>query len=89
MQTGRELCRLERHLGKVLGAALSPDGQRLVTAGEEGTLKVWSLAPGQLAVTMWGHSESVCSLAFSPDGRRLASASNDKAVQVYDARPME
>jgi WD40 repeat protein len=65
--------------------AFSPDGQRLASASEDGTVKVWDAATGQESLTLKGHTEAVYSVAFSPDGQRLASASQDKTVKVWDA----
>ena len=64
--------------------AWSPDGKRLVTPGEVGTVKVWDVAPEELP-TLWGHDARVECVAWSPDNTRLASASWDRMVRVWDA----
>ena len=68
--------------------AWGPDGRRLATAGEDGTVKLWDVTLGQEALTLKGHRLIVKSVAFSPDGRLLASASRDGTVRVWDARPL-
>jgi WD40 repeat protein len=65
--------------------AFSPDGQRLASACDDGTVKVWDAATGQESLTLTGHTDRVWSVAFSPDGQRLASASDDRTVKVWDA----
>jgi WD40 repeat protein len=65
--------------------AWSPDGQRLASAGEDGTVKVWDTATGQETLTLKGHTGRVRSLAWSPDGQRLASAGEDGTVKVWEA----
>jgi hypothetical protein len=42
--TGRTLATLQGHAAKVLGCAVTPDGQRVVSASDDKTLKVWDLA---------------------------------------------
>ena len=58
--------------------AFSPDGKRLASASEDGTVKVWDAATGQETLTLKGHTGRVTSVAFSPDGKRLASASRGR-----------
>jgi WD40 repeat protein len=71
--------------GVVLSAAYSPDGWRIVTASDDGTVKVRNTGSGGFIHTLFGHKERVNSVAYSPDGRRIVSASGDKTVKVWDA----
>jgi WD40 repeat protein len=52
----------------------SPDGQRLATASDDKTARVWDIASGRELARL-PHEDSVSSVAFSPDGLRLATAS--------------
>jgi WD40 repeat protein len=55
-----------------------PDGTRLATAAQDGTVRVWGDVDGdewQLVASLEGHSYAVTSCAWSPDGSRLASTS--------------
>jgi WD40 repeat protein len=67
------------------GLAFSPDGRRLVTAGEGRTLKVWDIDTGKELLVLSGHAASPISVVFSPDGRRILSGSLDRTVKVWDA----
>jgi WD40 repeat protein len=68
----------------VTSLAWSPDGKRLVTAGDDDTAKVWDVASGQELLTLKGHTGEVGSVAWSPDGRRLATGSWDDTAKVWD-----
>ncbi|MCA9488878.1 MAG: PD40 domain-containing protein [Myxococcales bacterium] len=78
--TGRPVKALGAQAGGVAAIAWSPDGKRLATTGNDGTLLVWDTLTWQPQVLVEGaHGLQV---AFSPDGKRLASVSYDGAVIV-------
>lgn len=75
--------------GRLIGVALSPDGQTLATAGtgvagSENAVYVISLASGQITRVLRGHQAPVNTLAFSPDGKLLASAANDRSGRLWE-----
>ncbi len=75
-----------RHAGWVAGVAYSPDGARLVTAGSDGTARVWDARLGTLLLELRGHSDLLVGLAYSPDGARIATACRDATQRLWDAR---
>ncbi|WP_437747128.1 AAA family ATPase [Sorangium sp. So ce1504] len=83
MWTGEERT-LHGHAWGVNGCAISPDGQRIVSASHDKTLKVWDLATGKLLSSLEGHSDGVMACAISPDGPRIVSASADRTLKVWD-----
>ena len=75
---------LEGHTDWVHGVAVTPDGQRAVSASSDQTLKVWELETGRALRTLEGHSYSVYGVAVTPDGQRAVSASYDQTLKVWD-----
>src|SRR5260221_429162 len=73
------------HSADVMGVAWSPDGKRLASASNDGTVQVWDAANGGHVYTYRGHADRVNAVAWPPDGKGLASGSNDVPVQVCDA----
>jgi WD40 repeat protein len=65
--------------------AFSPDGQRLASASDDQTVKIWDSVTGKDLFTLKGHAGRVEGVAFSPDGQRLASASDDQTVKIWDS----
>jgi WD40 repeat protein len=77
------------HTGSVTSLAFSPDGKRLVSAGEDRAVKLWDTGTGQEALTLGGHPGGVRSVAFSPDGRLVAAAGNDGTITIWDGTPLD
>jgi len=72
------------HSGTVLSATFSPDGQRLVTSGQDGTARIWDASSHKELAKLEGHSGWVHSAAFSLDGQRVVTASDDGTVRIWD-----
>jgi PKD repeat protein/ABC-type branched-subunit amino acid transport system substrate-binding protein len=70
--------------GRVNDAAWSPDGSRIVAAGESGTVIVWSSVDGQAAATLIGHAAEVLSVDWNPNGLLLASGDSKGVVIIWD-----
>lgn len=76
-------------LGEVIALSWSPDGARLVTAGDGSYVRIWSMPAGRLeGVIPVSHVRSVC---HSADGGRLvlvrpdSTGARDHRVRIYRA----
>ncbi len=61
------------HDGWIRALALHPDGQRFATCGNDGHVRIWSLADGSLLHDLTGHARHVYNVAFHPAGTELIS----------------
>lgn len=64
--------------------AFSPGGRALAAGLYDGTVRVWSTAPGEGLVVLRGHGAPVTSIAYLPDGRTLVTGSIDGTVRLWD-----
>jgi len=62
-----------------------PGRQRIVTANEDKTARVWNAATGQLLGRLEGHTKRLHSAAWSQDGQLIVTASEDKKARVWNA----
>jgi WD40 repeat protein len=65
--------------------AVSLDGARIASAGDDGVIRIWDAASLKWLGELRGHTGAVYSVAFSADGSLIASASWDGTVRVWDA----
>lgn len=73
------------HSGGINSAVFSPDGQLVLTSGDDRTARLWETETGREVRVITGHTAEVKSAVFSPDGEFVLTASYDGTSRIWHA----
>jgi WD40 repeat protein len=80
----KEKAVLRGHAGPVVALVFLNDGKGLVTAGDDGAVRLWDATTGREAGQAKAAKGKVLALALTPDGKRLLLATDAGAVELRD-----
>jgi WD40 repeat protein len=69
---------------RVRSVMFDPDGTRVLTASDDGTVEIWNLATGADPGRNFGHKIEEQVMAVSPDGTRLVTAGQKDGVVLWE-----
>ena len=78
--------RLSGHSGFVSDIALSNNGEYVVSASWDTSLRLWNLRTGETVQKFHGHTKDVLSVAFSPDNRQIVSGGRDHQLIMWNVK---
>jgi WD40 repeat protein len=74
---------LDAHEKQAHAVHFTRGGRQLVSAGQDGVVRLWSVPGFKPARAFAGHEKGVHSLSFSADETRFASSSSDGSVRLW------
>lgn len=83
-QSEQYVMKQQGHANEMNCIAYSPDGQYIVSGGEDAKVKVWNVSNGFCFVTFSEHTSAVTAIEFSANKKFVVSASLDGTVRAYD-----
>jgi len=72
------------HSGMVYAVAWSADGEQLISACSDGTLRWWDVKTEACLRTLETRQGPINALRVSPDGKWLASCGHNGAIEIWD-----
>jgi len=84
LDRARERRVLAGHTGTVTAVATSPSGELLVSAGTDGTLRLWDGNGNALVRQFASLDDRVLAVAFSPDGQTILSGGADGVGRLWN-----
>ncbi len=74
---------LRGHEDDITALTIDSKGMRIVSASEDKTLKIWSVAEEKIVTTLHGHHDRVACVAISTDDRQIVSGSL-REIRVWE-----
>jgi WD40 repeat protein len=75
---------VEHHSHWVSSLAITPDGQKLISASWDKTIRIFNLNTYQVIDVLKNHTDDVECIAITPDGQEIISAGWDDAITFWD-----
>jgi WD40 repeat protein len=80
----RECNQLRGHDGPIISVAINQQGDRILSAGKDSTIRLWNLEGSQINQPFVGHEGVVHAVAFHPYGHLVATGGSDGTVRLWD-----
>jgi len=66
--------------------AISPNGERIVSVGNDKLVKVWDLKTGKNVHSYAGHIEPILAVTITPNGKAIATGCRNDVIKIWAMR---
>lgn len=70
----------------IRSVSITPNGQTIVTGGEDGQIQVWNGLSGQLEKTIAAQEDGIQTVVVSADGDTIISGGEDSQIKIWNRR---
>jgi len=84
LEQRRLITELEGHVGRVFTARFVASGREILTAGADGTARLWSAATGSRRQVFRGDSHFLADATLAPDGSTIVAGGSDGLLRFWD-----
>ena len=81
---GNQHAQCNGHTGHILSICVTPDGSKIVSASNDGTIRIWDINTGTQIREFEGDKDGVISICITPDGKKIVSGSAGDIIRVWD-----
>lgn len=82
--SGNHLRTMSGHTSALSCVKFTPDGNYILSAGKDKTIRIWETATGNLVRILNGHTSEIKQIDVSEDGKLAVSGSFDETIKVWD-----
>ena len=77
---------LTGHHEKINAIAVTPDGELILSASNDKTIRLWRAEDGSCHGVLQGHLDKVIAIAVTPNSQSAISGSKDGAIKLWDLK---
>jgi WD40 repeat protein len=80
--------KLMGHRDRITATGFLKEGRQVITASDDGEVKIWDIANGDRIVPLRYHVKEIGAVTFSTDGKLFATGDWDGEIAIWETNPL-